>query len=193
HVSNADDNGTAGIQWYELQKKPGSEWKLNQQGKVSPSSDGRFTSSISINSLGQIALGYNISSSQLFPGIRITGRDKSDLLNTMTNEAIVKAGSSKNGSLKYGDYNGMVADPTDGSFWLTANYNQETYWWTNVVHFAIDHGSLRLNANSLLSQLSVVPNPAADEATISFASLIAGEVSVQIIDIAGKSVLEQTI
>jgi hypothetical protein len=194
HVCNADGNGTAGVRWYELRRNTTSgSWFIYQQGTYSPSTDGRFMSSISINKFGQIALGYNISSSTIFPGIRITGRDTCDALNTMTvPETVVKAGTSKNGSNRYGDYNAMVSDPKDGSFWFTGNYNVTNDWTTSVVHFTFDQCPMKVGAsNEIIGGLSAVPNPAADKVTISFSSTIEDKVPVRIVDMTGKVALEK--
>ncbi|MEO6168445.1 MAG: T9SS type A sorting domain-containing protein [Chitinophagales bacterium] len=194
HVCNSDGNGTAGVRWYELRKDANGEWYIYQEGTYSPDTDSRFMSSISINKSGAIALGYNISSSSVFPGIRITGRDTCDALNTMSvAETVVKAGSSRNASNRYGDYNAMVADPKDGSFWMTANYNVTTDWTTNVVHFTLDPCPLRVAASAaVINNLLAKPNPASSEVTLSFVSSIDKDVKLQIVNMVGKVVLEQS-
>lgn len=194
-AANADGNGTAGVRWYELRKVGSGNWFIYQQGTYSPDSDNRWMSSISVNQSGQIALGYNISSSTVYPGIRITGRDTCDALNTMSvPETVVKAGTSKNGSNRYGDYNAMVTDPVDGSFWFTGNYNVTPSWSTNVVHFTFDPCPLRLASNdvtAVIKDLQVVPNPASNEVEISFMSGIDKKVPIQVIDLSGKIVYQK--
>jgi PKD repeat protein len=140
HVCNADGNGTAGVRWYELRRDTANDWHIYQQGTYSMGTNSRFMSSITINENGTIALGYNISSHTLYPGIRITGRNICDTINRMTvPEEIIKTGAYSNGSSRYGDYNSMVTDPSDGSFWFSANYNptSDNNWATNIVHFTI--------------------------------------------------------
>lgn len=194
HVCNADGNGNAGVRWYELRTNASGDWYIYQQGTYAPSTDGRFMSSISINQSGAIALGYNISSSAVFPGIRITGRDTCDALNTMAvPETVVKAGTSRNGSNRYGDYNAMVTDPADGSFWFTGNYNVTTSWSTNVVHFTFDQCPLRVaSPDAVINNLLAVPNPASTEVAISFESSMDKDVTIQLVDMVGRAVLEQT-
>lgn len=193
---NADGSGTAGIRWYELRKSGSDDWTIYQQGTYSPDADSRFMSSISVNQSGQIALGYNISSGSVYPGIRITGRDTCDALNTMTvPETTVKAGTSKNGSNRYGDYNAMVTDPVDGSFWMTGNYNVTTAWSTNVVHFTFNPCPLRLAGSQAtidISSLLVVPNPASNEVEITFQSVLEKKIQLQVVDVSGKIMLEQS-
>jgi hypothetical protein len=139
HVCNADVKGTAAVRWYELRKYTGGNWFLYQQSTYMPTNDDRWISSITINQQGAVALGYNITSENLYPGIRVTGRLADDKLNYITaSEKIVKEGSSPNITLDYGDYNGIVTDPVDGSFWFAAQWNETKRWSTIVVHFTID-------------------------------------------------------
>ena len=108
-------------------------------------------------------------------------------------ETVIETGTSRNSTNRYGDYNGMVADPTDGSFWFTGNYNVTPEWSTNVVHFTFDPCPLRLSAPiTVINELKAVPNPATDEVEISFQSSVEENIPVQIVDMAGKIVLQET-
>ncbi len=139
HVCNADGNGTAEVRWYELRKYPEGNWFIYQQSTYMPTKDDRWISSVTINQQGTIALGYNITGKNLYPGIRVTGRLQTDKLNKMTApEKIIKDGLAANYTLDYGDYNGIVTDPVDDSFWFAAQWNKTTKWSTNIVHFTID-------------------------------------------------------
>jgi hypothetical protein len=192
-------NNTGAIRWYELRKSGTANWSVFQQGTYAPA-DGqnRFIGSISQNNAGSIALGYNISGTTEFPGQRVTGRVLSDGSGNLTApETIVKAGSvAKTSSNRYGDYNAMVCDPTDGSFWFTANYNPTASPETNIVHFQInnalavsfaDAASVKISGNSL----SIVPNPANSYADIIYHSDKAVQVPVQLVNIEGKVFAEK--
>ena len=138
HVCNADGNGTAGIRWYELRRDASGNWFIYQQGTYQPNTTNRWMSSISLNGDGSIALGYNLSSTSVFPSGGFTGRAACDPLNSMTvAENVVAVGAASNSSNRYGDYNGMMADLTDNSFWLTTQYNPTSSWATNVCHFTV--------------------------------------------------------
>jgi hypothetical protein len=205
HVVNADGNGTAGVRWYELRRNSGTgAWSIYQQSTYLPTTEDRWMSSISINSSGTIAMGYNISSSTVYPGYNITGRNSCDALNTMSvPETSIIAGKAANSSVRYGDYNGMVTDPVDGSFWFTGEYNPTKSWGTNIVHFTFSACATAapqtsgnevsgITSPSLLQQsLSVVPNPASDQVKIVFSSESEGIANMQITDITGKTVIQQ--
>ncbi len=196
HVCNADGLGTPGIRWYELRRDLAGVWNIFQQSTYSPDTTGRFMSSITINQEGTIALGYNVSNSSVFPGVRVTGRDSCDAINQMTvTEAVATAGTSRNGDSRYGDYNGLVTDPADGSFWMTGNYNVTTSWSTKVIHFSFD--------NCLISGVQPVqqparafhifPNPSSGELKVSFDHSSNESIPLQIFDVTGKIIFQQAL
>ena len=93
---------------------------------------------IAINAAGDIGLAYNVSSGSVFPSIRYTGRLASDPLGQMTfAETSIVAGSSRNGSNRYGDYNSLDVDPVTGDFWGTAKYNTNIAWSTRIFRFSL--------------------------------------------------------
>lgn len=196
HVCRVNEAGTAGQRWYELRKYPGGEWYVYQQGTYSPTADHRFIGSISINEDGTIALGYNITSSSVYPGMRMTGRAVCDPINLMTApEAISKNGTASNKTLDYGDYNSLVTDPVDGSFWFSGQYNVSNKWSSNVVHFTVDgcldEKSLPLQSTSL-SDLTISPIPASNLITVGLQSDGQSTVAIQIYDMSGKLVLQKS-
>lgn len=202
YMVDGNNNNVAGMRWYELRRTTG-DWTVFQQGTYAPNDNThRWMGSISINSLGSIAMGYNVSGSTLFPGIRLTARRKNDAAGTMTAaETIVQAGiKPKTASNRYGDYNGMLADPTDGSFWFTSNYNPTNALKTNIVHFKVKNSqpispiitTAEYNKtvdNAVLFQ--VTPNPAKDKITLKWNATIAGNMPVQIMDLQGRVFLEK--
>ncbi len=138
HVCNVHGSGVAAVRWYELRKYKNTNWFIYQQGTYSPTNDDRWLSSITINSAGTIALGYNITGDTLYPGIRLTGRLAGDTINKMiAAEANAVQGTAYNSTLNYGDYNSMVTDPADGSFWFNAQYNKSNTWSSEVIHFTV--------------------------------------------------------
>ncbi|MBK9455317.1 MAG: T9SS type A sorting domain-containing protein [Bacteroidetes bacterium] len=196
HVCRVNEAGTAGQRWYELRKYPGGEWYVYQQGTYSPTADHRFIGSISINEDGIIALGYNITSSTIYPGMRMTGRAVCDPINLMTApEAISKNGTASNKTLDYGDYNSLVTDPVDGSFWFSGQYNVSNKWSSNVVHFTVD-GCLDEKSlpqeNTSLSDLTISPIPASNLITVGLQSDGQSTVAIQIYDMSGKLVLQKS-
>ncbi len=142
HVNDLDGTSHAGIRWYELRKTPPStNWVIYQQGTYGLPADplNRWMACIAINAEGSIGLGYNVAGTTSFPSIRFTGRRSCDPLGEMTEpEQTVIAGTSPSASNRYGDYNGMTVDPTDGSFWFTSNYNPAPQWATRIANFTIN-------------------------------------------------------
>ncbi|TSA30182.1 MAG: T9SS C-terminal target domain-containing protein [Bacteroidetes bacterium] len=135
-------DGVAGIRWMEV-RNTGSGWSLFQEGTYSPDDNYRWMGSIAMDSLGNIALGYSISSSTMYPSIRYTGRMSCDPLGLMTIEerGIINGGGSQTTyDGRWGDYSAMAADPVDiGKFWYTQEYYTVTSsasWRTRIASFS---------------------------------------------------------
>lgn len=155
HITDARGDAVAGVRWYELRREPGGEWYIYQQGTYSPDDAAfRFISSVSINQNGDIAAGYNVSGKSLYTGFRITGRLAADDAGQMTApETIIQNGDAAQGGNRYGDYNGLVNDPSDNSFWFTSNYTTfGGQWATNVVHFEIKQSALPVSFINFTAQ-----------------------------------------
>ena len=93
---------------------------------------------------GNMALGYSVSNAtDVFPGIRFTGRLRNDPLGQMTlGEAVLINGSgSQTVSNRWGDYTDMTVDPTnDCTFWYVNQYYQVTSargWQTRIGSFSL--------------------------------------------------------
>jgi len=125
-VVNTDNQGKAGIRWYELrQDNDGDPWYIYQEGTyIDPSNHNTFAGSINMDSQGNIGLGYTIVDSDQVPELRFTGRLKSDPLNqmTITSQAITP-GVSSDPAYRYGDYAQLTIDPSDDkTFWFISEY-----------------------------------------------------------------------
>jgi hypothetical protein len=132
-VNHTVDVGTnhAGVRWYEL-RNTGSGWSIYQQGDYAPDSDQRWMASMSIDSQGNIALGYSVSSSTTYPSARYTGRLAGDPLGTMTlgENSIIEGTGSQLGVNRWGDYSAVLVDPVDEcTFWYTQEYVNTTGAW----------------------------------------------------------------
>lgn len=139
HVTDVDGSDHAGIRWYELRKSGGS-WSIYQEGTYSPDSENRWMPTIGLAASGNIGLAYNVSSTSTHPEIRYTGRKECDPLGVMTEtEVILVDGTAVNNSNRWGDYNQMGVDPSDGeTFWFTATYNPTTQAKSRIGAFNID-------------------------------------------------------
>jgi len=119
--------GVAGARWYEIRRTGGS-YSLYQQGTYAPN-DGvhRWMGSIAQDKNGNMALGYSVvNATNVYPGIRYTGRSSGDPLGQMTlGEGTIINGSGVQTTLnsRWGDYTDMTIDPTDDcTFWYVNEY-----------------------------------------------------------------------
>jgi len=130
----------SGVRWYEV-RNPNGAPLVYQQGTFGPDATSRWMGSIAMDKLGDIALGYSASSSQIHPSIRYTGRVVTDAPGTMQTEAtLVNGGGSQGRTLsRWGDYSSMSVDPADDcTFWYTTEYllsNGTFNWSTNIASF----------------------------------------------------------
>jgi len=115
--------GKAGIRWFEL-RKAGAAWAIAQQSTFSPDTDHRWMGSMAMDAVGDMALGYSVSSTVTNPSIRYTGRLVTDPLNTLQPESSIAVGAGyQTTSNRWGDYSSMSVDPSDDcTFWYTQEY-----------------------------------------------------------------------
>ena len=121
--------GVAGARWYEIRRTNGT-YSLYQQGTYAPN-DGvhRWMGSIAMDKLGNMALGFSVvNGTNVFPGIRYTGRLAGDPLGQMTlgeGTIINGTGVQTTTNSRWGDYTDMTVDPTDDrTFWYVNEYYQ---------------------------------------------------------------------
>jgi hypothetical protein len=162
-VGGGTGDAGAAIRWFEL-RNTGGGWTLFQEG-TQDLGDGhdRFMGSIAMDKDGNIALGYSVSSSTLFPSIRYATRTPGDALGTMGSEMMLvrdtaaapgdapgtlslertlkRGQGSQTASNRWGDYSAMSVDPTTGcQFWYTNEYyspSSASDWKTAVGAFTV--------------------------------------------------------
>lgn len=141
-------NDDAGVRWFELGKAGAGIWALQQEGTYAPDSDSRWMGGAAMDGQGNIAIGYNVSSSVTSPSLRYAGRLAGDPLGTLPQgENSLVAGSASNGSNRYGDYAALSVDPTDDcTFWFTGEYNVASGWSTRI-------GAFKFNGCDGLSEI----------------------------------------
>ena len=140
-VGTTNKNPYTGVRWYEI-RSPGTTPVVFQQSTYAPDTNFRWMGSIAMDKLGDIAVGYSVSSSALRPAIRYTGRLSGDALNTLQAEtSIIEGTGSQSGSnlARWGDYSEMTIDPVDDcTFWYTTEYLKNTgafNWSTRIASF----------------------------------------------------------
>ena len=140
HSVNADDNGQAGVRWYEL-RNYGSEWSMYQQGTFAPDDgDNRWMGSVAMNGNGDIGVGYSVSSSSTYPSIRFAGQlaaNSGTGILDVDETSIVAGTKSQTGVNRWGDYSMMSIDPSDDeTFWYTTEYSNGGWsWLTQIASF----------------------------------------------------------
>ena len=119
--------GLAGVRWYEIRRTNGV-YSVFQQGTYAPG-DGvhRWMGSAAMDWQGNIALGYSVSNAtEVYPGIRYTGRLAGDTLGQMTlgeGTIIDGSGVQTTTNSRWGDYTSLNVDPTDDcTFWYVNEY-----------------------------------------------------------------------
>ena len=131
---------TDGVRWYELRISSGVP-SVFQQGTFAPNSTSRWMGSAAMDKVGDIAIGYSISSGTVFPSIGFTGRVPTDTLGTLEAENQWFTGSgSQTGTLhRWGDYSSVSVDPSDDcTFWYTTEYLKSSgsfNWSTRIGSF----------------------------------------------------------
>lgn len=127
HTVDVDATDHAGIRWYELRKTTGT-WSLRQSGTYAPDANSRWMGSISLNGQNELGLGYSISSSTVYPGIRYTGQTSAAYAAgagtlDLAEQTIVSGTNSQTLYERWGDYASISVDPADDkTFWFTTEY-----------------------------------------------------------------------
>ncbi len=115
----------AGVRWYELRQNDTTKtWSIYQQSTYGPN-DGisRWNSSICMDLNGDISIAYNVTNStNLYPGIRYTGRLAADPLNTMTFAEQTAITGNTSFNQQWGDICESTLDPDGLTFWHTNQY-----------------------------------------------------------------------
>jgi hypothetical protein len=134
-------NGSStGIRWMEIRGMNSSP-SVFQQGTFALDANYRWMPSLSVDKQGNMAVGYSVSSSSMFPAIRYAGRLVSDPLGQISQgeaSLVEGTGSQSGGYNRWGDYASMTIDPKDGcTFWFTTEYYLTTgsNWQTRIGSF----------------------------------------------------------
>jgi hypothetical protein len=135
----------AGIRWYELRMKTTGRahgpWQIFQQGTYAPDASNRWIGSIAMDSKHNIAIGFNVSGSTVFPSIHYAGRRPNDPPGAFPLElSLIEGNGAQLNRTEYGDYSQMSIDPIDDcTFWYTGTYYPATGlpndWHTRIGSF----------------------------------------------------------
>jgi hypothetical protein len=138
---------SGGVRWYELRSVSGTP-TIFQQGTYAPNDGGwRWMGSIVQDRVGDIALGFSLSSTTIKPSLAWTGRLASDPAGTMgQGEAVIAAGAGvETGAIsfnvaadRWGAWSSMSVDPDNCTFWFTSQLypaNGVFNWDTRIAAF----------------------------------------------------------
>jgi hypothetical protein len=131
---------SVGVRWYEIRNPGTAPVSVYQQGTYAPDANYRWLGSIAEDHQGNIAIGYSVSSSSMYPAIRYTGRLSTDPLGAMEPEATIfsGAGAQTASGNDWGNASSMAIDPSDDcTFWYTNEYLTATgtTWLTRIASF----------------------------------------------------------
>ena len=144
HAVDIGSSAQTGIRWYEL-RNSGSGFSLYQQGTYAPDSSSRWMPSIAMDKVGDIGVGYSVSSGSISPSIRYAVRMPTDPLGTLESEVDVLSAAgvpsaSETNTWHWGGYSSMSIDPSDDcTFWFTTEYIPTTsvHWSTRIASFSV--------------------------------------------------------
>jgi hypothetical protein len=141
--------GVAGMRWYQI-RRVGNTYSLAQQGTYAPG-DGvhRWMGSVAQDKRGDVALAYSVvNGTDVFPGIRYTGRLANDPAGQMTlgeGTVINGTGVQRTTNSRWGDYTSLNVDPVDDcTFWYVNEYytaagqaSSTAGWQTRIASFKL--------------------------------------------------------
>jgi len=135
------NQGIAGVRWYEV-RGPGGTPYLYQQGTFQVD-DGhhRWMGSLAVDQDGNMAVGYSVSSENMYPSIRYAGRLADEPLGTLpqAETSLIEGTGAQLGVNRWGDYSAMSVDPVDDcTFWYTTEYYETSSsrnWQTRIGSF----------------------------------------------------------
>jgi PKD repeat protein len=175
HTVDVDGTDHAGIRWYELRKTPPStQWVVRQSGTYAPDANSRWMGSVMLNGNNEIGLGYSISSSTVYPGIRYCGQTAGEYANASgvldyPEDVIMEGAYSQTAVERWGDYALLSVDPAnDATFWFTTEYKASSTLKTKIASFQIGPvlPSADFTANTVI--------PCKDNTTVNFTSQTTG-------------------
>ncbi|MGB8510550.1 MAG: hypothetical protein WCD76_19405 [Pyrinomonadaceae bacterium] len=131
-----------GVRWYEL-RNPGGTPTVYQSGSFSPDTNYRWMGSAAMDKVGNLAVGYSLSSGTVKPSLRFAARSATDPLGTLGSETNLLTGNGvqTTGLARWGDYSTLSVDPVDDcTMWFTTEYqavNGTFNWHTRIANFKL--------------------------------------------------------
>ena len=127
--------------FYEVRLSAGGDLYMYQAGTFAPDTNFRFIPSIAADRAGNIAVAYNLSSTQIPASQYVATRIPSDPLNTLGNETLLNPGNAPQESSEWDERATLTVDPVDDcTYYYTQQY--EPYegtnnWSTQIENFVL--------------------------------------------------------
>ncbi len=133
----------AGVRWYEL-RNPAAPFVYQQSTLVDPDVN-YWLGSVAMDKIGNLALGFSVSSHNVFPSVYVASRAANDPAGALFGPLVLVNGSGVqiNSFRRWGDYSSMSVDPVDDcTFW----YTQEYYANTGIINWATRISAFKFNS-----------------------------------------------
>jgi hypothetical protein len=171
HTVNAATNPAyrAGVRFYQLTRAtPSAPFTIAEQQTFAGApgdTANRWMGSGAMNFQGDIAVGYSVSSTSVFPSIRYAAKLNSDPAGSGLAQGeqtiIAGSGAQTHTSGRWGDYSDMTIDPSDDcTFWYTQEYystSSSAGWRTRIAKFV--PGTLAVSPRGAISGTITSANP----------------------------------
>ena len=183
HTVDVDGNDHAGIHWFQLHYD-GSAWSMGQEGVYAPDAKHRWMASAATDKLGDLALGFSVSSSSVYPSIAYAGRLASDAAGILAQgeHTLVSGSGSQETANRWGDYSALTLDPQDDcTFWYTQEYIAEDgffVWKTHIGAFAFDACLATVLDNDLSATPMTLSRPQRVQQNAAYASFDADDPTI---------------
>ena len=131
-----------GFVFYEMRIASSGDLFMYQEGEFqADTTNFRFIPSIASDRAGNIAVAYNLSSSQTFPGQYVATRAAGDPLNTMGNETLLNPGNASQTTSSWDYRSTLTVDPVDDcTYYYTEQYEPmdgTNNWSTQIENFVL--------------------------------------------------------
>jgi IPT/TIG domain-containing protein len=185
HTVGNSSQSVAQVRWYQLPVTGGTiASSPRQQSTWAPDGSSRFMPSLAVDKNGDMAIGYSVSSSSMYPALRYSGRLATDTLSQLTQgETTLVQGlgyqcctfSDGSTNSRWGDYSSMTIDPDGCTFWYTGEYydahpttKADDDWLTRIGSFQLPgcSGTVTPPAAPSITNFSPTSGPAGTTVTI---------------------------
>ncbi|MCB0031280.1 MAG: hypothetical protein KDE28_25395, partial [Anaerolineales bacterium] len=116
------------VRWAEVNLVPATP-TIVQAGVQASSGQYRIFPNLAVDRCDNMAVGYSKSSTSMFPGVFVAGRESTDPAGSLQDELQLKAGEVAYTGFdpvprRFGDYSGMAIDPNGFTFWYLGEYSK---------------------------------------------------------------------